>query len=175
MMFDMRLKKEREIPMPSVVGQLDGYSQTLIIDSSVFKHILQYRQITAKAKEAGGQLFGNINDSGIHVRKATGPYLGDRRRRSSYRSNQIAAQCAINRMSKKGYWYLGEWHTHAEDHPTASSMDRKAMNGILNKSDLNTNELLLFIVGRDPGVKGLAIWSSQNKEFLRWKLSFLME
>ena len=169
----VRFNQKRPFPMRKVLGQLEGYSQTLLVDLPALRHVSRHRQLTARSKEAGGQLFGTIKDDEIYVAKATGPYWGDLRRRSSYRSNRTAAQCAINKMSKQGYLYLGEWHTHAEDSPNASSMDKKAMYSIVEKSSLNSNSLLLLIVGQVPGIKGLGVWSTRGKELCQWNIEFL--
>ena len=103
----------------NVVGRLEGCSQELHVDMVVLKHVSKYRQTTSRSTEAGGQLFGAFDNEKICVVEATGPYIGDYRSRSSYRSNPVAAQRAIEERSLRGLLYLGEWHTHAEDHPVA--------------------------------------------------------
>jgi len=43
---------------------------------------------------------------------------------------------------------LGEWHTHPQKSPRPSKQGQIAMSGLYQKSKLNTNALLLIIVGQ---------------------------
>jgi len=157
----------------NVVGRLEGCSQELHVDMVVLKHVSKYRQTTSRSTEAGGQLFGAFDNEKICVVEATGPYIGDYRSRSSYRSNLVAAQRAIEERSLRGLLYLGEWHTHAEDHPVASGLDDNAMHRLIENSTLNSNSLLMLIAGRASSVDGLAIWSVTNSGAHQWKLQTL--
>ena len=139
----------------SVRGSTPGTSQILLIESSLLKHIKVHRQLKIASTEAGGQLFGVVSESLVHVIAATGPYWSDERRRYHYRSNQSAAQKAIEMQSQAGLLYLGEWHTHAEDEPVASSSDMDAMARLLKNSALNVNPLLMIIVGQLASLNGL--------------------
>ena len=136
-------------------------------------HVTKYRQLKLKSTEAGGQLFGTINDDKVCVVEATGPYTGDLRTRLSYRSNPTAAQCAINKQSQRGLLYLGEWHTHAEDRPTSSSFDDDAMRRLNVNSRLNSNSLLMLIVGRSPNIDGFSILSTSKTRVYHWQLEIL--
>lgn len=155
----------------SVIGRLDDVSQSLSIAVPVLRHVGRYRQSTPWATEAGGQLFGTINTEQVCVTEAYGPYSGDERSRYRYRSNPAAAQLAIEDCHKRGLLYLGEWHTHAEDHPSASSLDDDAMRRLIAGSRLNSNTLLLMIVGRVPGEAGLGVWSISSEVVCQWSLS----
>lgn len=94
----------------------------LIIDQNVCDYLSHYMQIKTDMHEAGGQLFGKIEETTVFVKVATGPYRFDKRSRNSYRSCPIAAQKSINTQLKNGLDYLGEWHTHAEQNPQISSL-----------------------------------------------------
>ena len=50
------------------------------------------------------------------------------------------------------YRYVGEWHTHPEDVPSFSSLDKKNWKKIF--SDLDQSEQFHFIIGR----KGVTAW-----------------
>lgn len=153
----------------SVVGRLEGSSQSLIIESPALTHVARFRQLSPWAKEAGGQLFGTIDAKAIRVHEATGPYTGDERQRCRYRSNAEAAQRAIDEAAKRGLLYIGEWHTHAEDCPSASTMDDDAMQRLIANSRLNSNALLLMIVGRTQHPVGLGVWAVSST-VARWEL-----
>lgn len=154
----------------SVLGRLEGVGQDILITPVVLDHVRSYRQIAMWAKEAGGQLFGTILPDRVHVLAASGPYPGDERSRYRYRSDPAAAQRAIEQQSERGLIYLGEWHTHAEDRPGASNLDDAAMRKILSGSKLNTDALLMLIVGRSKGCAGLGLWTVSLTRVIHWTL-----
>ena len=123
-------------PTISVRATSERVVQTFRLEPSVLYHVGKHRQLGALSTEAGGQLFGLINANEVRVVLATGPYRGDERGRYHYRSNSQVAQRTIERQAKKGFLYLGEWHTHAEDYPIASSSDMDTMRKLLTHSKL---------------------------------------
>ncbi|WPG36216.1 Mov34/MPN/PAD-1 family protein [Variovorax sp. EBFNA2] len=130
-----------------------------------------YRQTWMFASEAGGQLFGTISSDAVSVEIATGPYPGDERSRCRYRSNSKAAQQAIEQQAKNGSLYLGEWHTHAEDRPSASSLDSDAMQRLIANSRLNSSALLMLIVGLKKTADGMALFTVTSDASKQWALS----
>jgi integrative and conjugative element protein (TIGR02256 family) len=161
----------RSMSKLSVVGHLVENYQALWIAPPALRHVNRHRQSMPWATEAGGQLFGTINAEQVCVTEASGPYAGDERSRYRYRSNPAAAQRAIEERHKRGLFYLGEWHTHAEDNPSASSLDDDAMRRLISSSRLNSDALLMMIVGRAHGVAGLGVWSVSSKAMHQWSLS----
>lgn len=162
--------RDRQADHPAIQGRLNGVAQRVELSPQVLAHVRQHRQTTARATEAGGQLFGTITPELIIVSKATGPYPGDERSRYRYRSNPAAAQRAIQEQSRIGLLYLGEWHTHAEDHPDASGLDDEAMRLLLARSQLNSNALLMLIVGRKATIPGLALSTVTHALAHQWRL-----
>jgi integrative and conjugative element protein (TIGR02256 family) len=152
------------------MGQLADVDQRIRLCADVLSHVHRHRQLSSRATEAGGQLFGTIAAELIDVTKATGPYTGDERSRYRYRSNPAAAQRAIQEQSQAGLLYLGEWHTHAEDLPGSSGLDEEAMQLLLERSQLNSNALLMLIVGRIETVSGLALFAVAPGRVCRWTL-----
>ncbi|MBF6618281.1 MAG: Mov34/MPN/PAD-1 family protein [Candidimonas sp.] len=163
---------ETEVLQAEVIGLLADIDQRVLIAPEVIIYLRRRRQLTARAHEAGGQLFGTIDAAQVCVNVATGPYRGDERSRYRYRSDLKAAQRTINEQAKNGLLYLGEWHTHAEDRPDPSSLDDEAMRLLLKRSKLNSNSLLMMIVGRDPTVEGLRLWSISPDLSVQWQLAF---
>lgn len=159
------------MPKRSIIGQLDDIQQSLSITRQALQHLGRHRQLTPWATEAGGQLFGTLNATHVYVIEASGPYAGDERSKFRYRSNPAAAQRAIDDRHRRGLLYLGEWHTHAEDHPSASSLDDDAMRRLIASSQLNSNALLMMIVGRAQGAAGVAMWSVSRDVARQWSLS----
>ena len=128
----------------------------------------KHRQLSWYSREAGGQLFGSISASEVVVSTAKGPYRGDQRWRSSYRSNPKAAQIAIDQQAKKGLFYLGEWHTHPEEYPRASMADQDAMTRLRAASETKSSALLMLIQGKAEGALGLTLYSLGPDGLTQW-------
>ena len=166
----MNLLRRRGTCATAVHGRLEAVNQRLELSADALVHVRAYRQVSWWATEAGGQLFGTITPELIRVVSATGPYPGDERSRNRYRSSPAAAQSAIRAQSLAGLLYLGEWHTHAEDRPDASGLDEEAMSLLLTRSQLNSNALLMLIVGRRATVDGLALLTVARTQVHKWAL-----
>ena len=162
----------RRTPPPAGIrGASDKFHQHLWLEPSALAHIAAFRQAGRNSTEAGGQLFGTVSIDEVRVIIATGPYLGDERGRFHYRSNPKAAQREITKQAKNGLLYLGEWHTHAEDNPSASESDKDTMRRLLKCSKLNVNSLLMLIVGRNTDLDGFLLCSVETSEVDSWKLT----
>ncbi|MCU7374854.1 Mov34/MPN/PAD-1 family protein [Paucibacter sp. O1-1] len=164
------LSRRARVVANPVMGHLTGVDQRVRLCADVLSHVRGYRQLSLRATEAGGQLFGTISAEVIDVTKATGPYNGDERSRYRYRSTPAAAQRSIQEQSQAGMLYLGEWHTHAEDFPGASGLDDDAMQLLLARSQLNSNALMMLIVGRVETIAGLALFTVAPGRVYRWNL-----
>lgn len=158
----------RTRPQSSIVAHRADTAQSLLVADLVWQHVQRHRQVTPWATEAGGQLFGKVDAENICVIEASGPYRLDERSRHRYRSDPSAAQRAIEDSHRRGLLYLGEWHTHAEDYPSPSGLDDDAMRRLISGSRLNTSSLLMMIVGREPSIRGLALWSVSDATADRW-------
>ncbi len=165
------LFRQMRVAVMPVVGRLANVNQRVCLGVDVLSHVRAHRQLSSRATEAGGQLFGTITPELIEVTKATGPYSGDERSRYRYRSNPVAAQLAIQEQSRTSLLYLGEWHTHAEDYPDASGLDDEAMQLLLARSQLNSNALLMLIVGRVDTISGLALFTVTPERVYRWNIA----
>lgn len=133
-------------------------------------HLQAHRQSGWFAKEAGGQLFGRAADTGLLVVTASGPYKGDARTRTSYRSNPHAAARAIAEMRERGLFYLGEWHTHPEPHPRPSGSDVNAFIQLVKNSRFATAVPVLVIQGQACSPMGLAVLTCENRKLLPWSV-----
>ncbi len=144
-------------PAVPVIARCPGFTQVVRVEPTAIQHVRKHRQMRPWSSEAGGQLFGSITTDEVTVSIATGPYKYDDRGRYHYRSNSEAAQSAIDRHARTGHLYLGEWHTHAESVPHSSSDDIDAMTRLVTKSALNTNAILMLIVGQSEAIEGLRL------------------
>ncbi|WP_088952374.1 Mov34/MPN/PAD-1 family protein [Variovorax sp. HW608] len=158
-------------PTGDVTATCPATDQRIILQVPVVAYVQRHRQISSDASEAGGQLFGTLSAEALIIQAASGPYTGDERSRYRYRSNPRAAQEAIEQHARLGRLYLGEWHTHAEDRPSASSLDVDAMKRLIANSGLNSSALLMLIVGRRKGAEGLALWTATRGGETQWTIS----
>lgn len=144
---------------------------SLVFESCVTQSLFEFIQSDPRDPETGGQLFGVIDGSTVIVKAATGPYKKDKQSRKSYESCPTSAQKAIDYHLKLGFDYLGEWHTHPEGNPQASSIDIKAMNSIIAKSKLRTNGLLLAIAGNSQSDFIINTWLIKSNSLIQLKLN----
>jgi integrative and conjugative element protein (TIGR02256 family) len=152
----------------SIIWHCPDFSQVVTLSDEVIQYVSGYRQHSASATEAGGQLFGTVAGKDVRVSVATGPYPGDDRSRYGYRSNPAAAAAAINLQESKGLGYLGEWHTHAECHPKPSGADMSTMLALVQKSTLGAGAAMLLIVGTAPAL-GFYLGTFEKGRFRRWE------
>lgn len=134
-------------------------------------HLQKHRQAGFFSKEAGGQLFGRAVDTGLLVICASGPYPGDTRTRTSYRSAPTAASNAIATMRANGLFYLGEWHTHPERHPHPSGSDVDAFIRLGQRSTFATAVPILAIQGQTCSPTGLTVVTSDDSQLFPWRVS----
>lgn len=154
----------------ALIAALPECSQLVVITDHALDHMARYRQLSWYSREAGGQLFGTVSSSEVVVLTATGPYRGDQRWRTSYRSNPGAAQRTIDEQTNEGRLYLGEWHTHPEDHPNASGTDFDAMMKLQRASSTRLANLLMVIQGRVLEARGLALHSFGVDGLTQWQV-----
>jgi integrative and conjugative element protein (TIGR02256 family) len=142
------------------------------ITRSALDVVEKYKQITKKAKESGGILLGQVKDNDIYILKVTTPNIFDRATRYSFNCNKDAAQVVINYEfinSDQKTIYLGEWHTHPEDFPNPSVVDKKMIGKQYFKNKLNEPFLILLI----QGLKGLYVAIFDGKALEEAKLSII--
>ena len=109
--------------------------------------------------EAGGILLGRLilDSEDVVIDEATKPAPEDRRSRFYFwRSNEPALRRVAEAWKTSGgtQVYLGDWHTHPEDVPQPSCVDRQNWERLLNKSRYEQDFLLFVIVGR----KETCVW-----------------
>ena len=85
-----------------------------------------YVQHKLSDPESGGILLGTVRGPHLELVHATAPFPTDRRARYSFnRSSEGHAELADQLWRESGgiIRYIGEWHTHPEDHPSPSGID----------------------------------------------------
>jgi len=109
-------------------------------------------------KEIGGVLLGYVYDWGIEVETLTMPSKSDISEPMGFTRKAFETQEKINLAWKESNGtkiYLGEWHTHPEDIPTPSQVDKDMMLSAVNETEMETESLLLLIVGWEKDWLGI--------------------
>lgn len=118
------------------------------LSESVLETFSGHRQLKPRSREAGGQLFCRLDTGRILVEVASGPRRSDLRGRFFLWPNRADEQADINRLFSARFHYIGDWHTHPEDHPAPSPEDLSKIRDILKRSRHSLRAMLLVVVGR---------------------------
>lgn len=119
-------------------------------DEKVLNVFRQHIQHTGSDAEAGGLLLGEVRGGHLNLIDATYPTAADLRSRYSFeRLPQGHAELAQKTWSdsRGRVRYLGEWHSHPEDHPIPSGIDRSEWKRLAFERK-DKRPFLAVIVGR---------------------------
>lgn len=139
-------------------------SQDLLFTSSVLKHFEKHKQFDGP--EAGGQLFGILEDGSVVVKRATGPYAADKRKRFLFVPCRNQERKDIKSCFKEGLHYLGDWHTHPEREPSPSGTDLKSMSSCFRESKHEHQSFVMVIVGTADTPQWLSVTLHNAREFI---------
>jgi integrative and conjugative element protein (TIGR02256 family) len=131
--------------------------QRLILTDAVIDHCRRHRQQRWYQCEAGGQLFARFDELDVFVALATGLRRGDWRSRHAYIPDRRGEQKEIDAQRAKGLHYIGDWHTHPEDTPMMSPVDKASMADCVTRSTHALSGFLLLIVGRAEPPAGFSL------------------
>lgn len=142
--------------MNSIVISDDGH--LVKFDCNIINQIFQYRQTNSNDKEAGGVLIARelkYNENLI-IEEMTVPQEMDKRSRFKFERKDIAHVQyfqALYEKSEATYGYFGEWHTHPQNVPVFSVIDRRHWMKIYN--DLPEKHGVYFVIA---GIEAIGIW-----------------
>ncbi|MCC3735951.1 Mov34/MPN/PAD-1 family protein [Rouxiella badensis] len=100
--------------------------------------------------EAGGLLLGSVHGNHMIIEQATFPTEWDKRFRYLFERMPFGHDTiALSRWTASNgiIRYLGEWHTHPEDYPNPSGLDRSEWNS-LSENRIDKRPMLAVIIGR---------------------------
>lgn len=123
----------------------------LHFSKSTLNTFYEYAQVNDTDFEAGGLLLGSIHGDHMLIEQATVPTAWDKRFRHLFERMPFghdAIAFARWTASKGIIRYLGEWHTHPEDNPDPSGLDRSEWDRLTAKRRDN-RPTLAVIVGRN--------------------------
>jgi integrative and conjugative element protein (TIGR02256 family) len=96
--------------------------------------------------EAGGMLFGHIDAHVVTIREVSIPNATDQRSRLGFVLGKSSVNGIISRMFKRGFHYLGDWHTHSDPKPIPSAVDINTIRASFNKTRHDLNLMIIFIL-----------------------------
>lgn len=139
----------------------------LHFSESTLDTFCQYIQASDTDCEAGGLLLGSVHGTHIIIEQATVPTAWDKRFRCLFMRMSFGHEAiALARWtaSQGTIRYLGEWHTHPEDHPHPSGLDRSEWSRLSAKRR-DKRPMLAVIVGRKSLYIELVSRSGQGSVF----------
>jgi len=140
----------------------------LLIEPEVVSCLMKFRQLKVETPESGGILLGYRKSIHLHVTQLSYPNRDDKQTRFSFfREAKNHEELAVKRWveTNETLDYLGEWHTHPEDHPQPSLVDLKSWREI---SSLRAKPMVFLIIGRKSNWFGLGVGGE-----IRQLLSFI--
>jgi integrative and conjugative element protein (TIGR02256 family) len=144
----------------------------ILIARSILNLIEKFKQTSKNANESGGILLGQVTDDKVYILKFTTPNKFDKASRYSFDCNKDAAQVIIDYEfinSERKTIYIGEWHTHPENYPNPSGVDKRMIDNQYFKNKLNEPFLILII----QGLKGLYVAIFNGKKLEETKLTVI--
>ena len=142
-------------------------SQRLIFTSAAVEQLENQIQKNHWQPEAGGVLLGrHLSDSGnIVIDEVTIPQPSDRRTRFSFFRSEAHERLARKRWLEEANTlaYLGLWHTHPEDSPTPSFVDRNDWHQAIANDTFYGERLFFPIIGR----KEIRVWTKSRSSPIR--------
>lgn len=135
----------------------------LLIDAVPLAMMLAFRQTKRRDREAGGVLLGRhlLGVPHIVVDEVTTPTKRDCRFLTFFKRSRAPHQRVIDERwasSSGTCQYLGEWHTHPEPVPHASSVDMTDWRRRL-RNDIFDSTALLFVI---VGTNAIRVWEGER-------------
>ena len=121
----------------------------ILVEQYVIDQIRPHLQLDVSRPEAGGILLGYRRGPHLHVTDLTLPISEDKATRTAFYRSASGHQevaTALWKQSNGKMDYLGEWHTHPQEHPFPSFIDTKEWRLILSR---NRHYMVFFIAGNE--------------------------
>lgn len=125
-------------------------SRLLHFSTQTLETFGQHIQVSHADREAGGLLLGSVHGAHLLIEQATVPTAWDKRFRYLFERMPFGHEAiALSQWTatQGTVRYLGEWHTHPEDLPLPSPLDRSEWNR-LSTQRRDKRSMLAVIVGR---------------------------
>ena len=146
-----------------------GTGIRLKVEESVLSFFDKYMEEYDFKIESGGIIVGTLNlyENQVIVTDVTLPHVKDIRKSNIFKRDSAGHQEEMDRLwneSKKTKTYLGEWHTHKQDIPVPSWIDKNDWKRI-SKKPLNYKAAFFVIVGQ----KEIRVWMALDGKIMEMK------
>lgn len=128
----------------------------LVIEDEVLSGIYKFNPINYK-HENGGVLLGKFNkkENTYIITNISTTNSEDEKGKYFFIRNKKQAQAVINKYWEKSNGkinYLGEWHTHDEQYPTPSFVDKQLVKQMLNNKNIEIGNVFMMILGKNKNL-----------------------
>lgn len=128
----------------------------------VLETLYAHAQSGPNQNEAGGEIFAaDPNASGLVLAAAMGPNREDRRSRWAFNPDIGITTRNRGEAFKKGLHAVGLWHTHPEQCPYPSELDRSTTRKYLEAFNGDRQRYLMVIIGNSCDVPDLVVYSAE--------------
>ena len=143
-----------------------SYMQKIILNDDINEKLSSIQSNHSFKKEIGGILIGEYDASEgcMRLTDMSFPYTGDLQSVFRFFRKSKGHQELMDQLwEESGHTkaYLGEWHTHPQDIPIPSGVDRRNWKQI-SKRNCNFDESYFIIIGR----KALIMWAVMNDDIV---------
>ncbi len=135
--------------------RLEESKFNIVFDENAINELKKYQQKT-KEFESGGILIGEIylEESKVIVKQIIVSKKA-KRRYSGINIDKKEMQEELDKIRKESNYtmnYIGDWHTHPEQFPTPSCIDKISYKITLKKAKIQTNFIVFLIVGNHEDI-----------------------
>ena len=146
-----------------------GTAIKLKVEESVLSIFSKHMEEYDFKIESGGIIVGTLNphENQVVVTDVTLPYAKDVRKSNMFKRDSVGHQEEMDRLwneSQKTKTYLGEWHTHKQNIPVPSWIDKNDWKRI-SKKPLNYKAAFFIIVGQ----KQIRAWMVLDGKIMEMK------
>ena len=141
----------------------------IIIDEAIKNKIEDIQAYYDFYSEIGGIVAGafDTKEMCLRITDLSSPFPGDVKKRYRFLRKSTGHQELMDELWKKSGQtkaYLGEWHTHDQDIPIPSFVDKQTWKRI-SRRDNNFDQCCFIIIGR----KAFRIWTVIDDEIVEQK------
>jgi integrative and conjugative element protein (TIGR02256 family) len=136
----------------------------LIINDNVFQKLLLNRQHNKSRPESGGIIIGRTDIYGItRIYEITEPMSNDIQDRITFKRRDKGHLTYLIEANKRCLYFKGNWHTHAQDIPAPSWLDKMSWMKAIKNSKPGDSEFIFFII---VGTKEVKVWCGNMKTLI---------
>lgn len=135
--------------------------RVLIINDAVFQKLIMHRQDHKLKPESGGLLIGRTyNDGNTRIYEITEPMDNDIQSRLFFKRKDKGHLTYICKANERCLYFKGNWHTHPQESPTPSWLDKVSWKSAIKNSKPGESRYIFFII---VGTGEIKVWCGDMK------------